>query len=167
MLHIENCIISGFYVGIDFAAPGQLFVKDTISRNNIYYGIYITPYPGLATVSIDHCRMEKNGTGLFAAFNAKVTVRDSVAAGNNTTPIPAIAGDGFEGSDLTIENCVATGNNNGIHIGSIGRVSNTIVTDNTNVGLFNDGGTLISFGNNRVRGNGVDKSGPITIVPQS
>ena len=169
-LHVESCVISGFsFTGIYFAVAAQLFVKDSIVRDNGGFGIYVIPpvffATGIATASIDHCWLEKNNYGLDAGTNSKVTIRDSIAAGNTATGYIA----GNSPAELSIENCIATGNLFGIYStgGSTIRISNVMVTDNS-TGLANDGySTIISFGNNRVRGNGTDKSGTITVVPQS
>ncbi|HEX6622424.1 MAG TPA: right-handed parallel beta-helix repeat-containing protein [Pyrinomonadaceae bacterium] len=155
-LHVENCVVSNFKgFGVYFSSGGgQLYVKDTTARNNLS-GIFIT---GNVRATVDHCRMEQNQLdGLSAQLGARVTVRDSVAAGNATEGDLETGGfhtiDGF----LNIENCVSSGNSNGIRAeGGVVHVSNTMLTDNR-FGLVNAGGfgQLISYGNNRVRGNNV------------
>jgi hypothetical protein len=157
-LHVENCVIDGSGTGIFFqSGPGgaQLFVKDTISRNQL---IGVRVAGGNAVASIDHCRFENNSTsGLFVLAAAKATVRNSVASKN---------GDGFRanGGELNIDSCVSANNlNNGVLAESGGgvRVANSTVTNNTN-GLSNNAGTLLSRvtgagGNvftNTVEGNG-------------
>lgn len=86
-----------------------------------------------ATASIDHCRLERNGSGLLAASYSRVTIRDSVAA-DNDVGFSVEAGSGTT-AELNIENCVATGNSfNGIGVIGGGRstvsVSNSTVTGN-------------------------------------
>ncbi|HYG81780.1 MAG TPA: right-handed parallel beta-helix repeat-containing protein [Pyrinomonadaceae bacterium] len=87
-LHVEDCTISGFSGrGINFRAAGQLFVKDTIVRNNGGAGILVYPASGSSTASIDNCRSEKNGYGVHvqspSGGSVEVTVRDSVAANSD------------------------------------------------------------------------------------
>jgi hypothetical protein len=64
-LHVENCTVSGFqYNGISFYNQGSLFVKDTTSRGNGAYGIYVSAAPGTkARASVVNCRLEKNYGG--------------------------------------------------------------------------------------------------------
>jgi hypothetical protein len=73
-LHVESCIVTGFPgSGIAFnvddgfcseAGCPELFIKDTIARNNSA-GIYVSGVTG----SIDHCRIEDNTTGIRTARN--------------------------------------------------------------------------------------------------
>ncbi|MGH9843927.1 MAG: right-handed parallel beta-helix repeat-containing protein [Blastocatellia bacterium] len=154
-LHIENCAINGFDRGIQSAADGRLFVKDTVVRNSRVTGISITSAFGAATALIDHCRLEKNSSGVFAN-NAKFTIRDSIAAGNSRI--------GFEagnGAEMSLENCLATTNGTGIGLGSASTalVSNSTITQN-GVGIAAPSfrSSIISFGNNRLAGNTVDGS---------
>jgi hypothetical protein len=136
--------------GILFRSAGKLFVKDTIIRGNTFYGIWVSPASGTAKASIDHCRLEGDSHGLVSDLNAAATVRDSVAAANVQYGFVANSG-----GEVNIENCVAANNGiAGIFCGSnsIGRVSNTTVTDNLN-GLFIAAGSLLSRGNNTVEGN--------------
>jgi len=153
-LHIENCVINGFFGGgIHFGGAGQLFVKDTIVRNCTRAGIEIGPGTGKAIASIDHCRLEKNERGVAASGAVQLTVRDSVAAGNEDA--------GFSAGALAVVvlgNCVATGNEFGISaIGGFAGsptvyVSNSTIANN-NVGLRSIQSGLLSRANNTVEAN--------------
>lgn len=158
-LHIENCVINGFFGGgISFDTAGQLFIKDTTVRNCTRAGINVGASAGATTVSIDRCRLEKNERGIAASSvtvgNLRMTIRDSVAAGN--------AEDGFSASifaEMNLENCAATGNRFGVSSigGIVGsptvRVSNSTITGN-NFGLrVIQSGSLLSRANNTVEGN--------------
>lgn len=173
-LHVENCTINGFKnEGIDFfpgaGATSELFVKDTKIRNNYGGGIWIQPGSGAtAKVSVDHVRLQENLFGLKAEQGASVVVRDSVAAGNSANGFVAISAGGAVG--LTIENSVSTANGiNGIasvNGTSTVRLSNVTVTDNLGTGVLSQsGGTILSFMNNRIRGNGTD-GGPTSTIGQ-
>jgi hypothetical protein len=153
-LHIENCVVNGFFGGgISFGGAGELFVKDTIVRNCTRAGIEISPGTGRAMASIDRCRLEKNERGLSASGNIQLTVRDSVAAGNEDA--------GFSAGALAVvvlEHCVATGNEFGISAvgGIVGSptvyVSNSTIAHN-NVGLRAIQSSLLSRANNTVEAN--------------
>jgi hypothetical protein len=152
-LFVESCVITGSANnGIRFASSGNLFVKDTIIRGMGNVGIWVIPSSGTARASIDHCRLEGNGYGLFSDLNGATTVRDSVASGNSLYGFLAQSG-----GELNIESCVAANNVTGIasfNGGTLVRVSNTTVTDNgTGLG---GGGSLLSRGNNTVEGNTSD-----------
>jgi hypothetical protein len=144
-LFIESCVIANFAGsstsqgnGIFFGSAGDLFVKDTVIRNNGDVGIYVDPTSGAGKASIDHCRLDGNGWGLVSFGNSVVTVRDSAAFASST------AGFLGEGGELNIENCVAANGNFGIATvsGSVVRVSNTTVTDNVTGLSVASGGTF-------------------------
>jgi len=88
-LHVESCTISGFTNftgrGINFAAAGRLYVKDTVVRNCASYGIFVGPTSGSSQASIENCSTEKNGYGISVQANSNstvsVAVKDSVVAG--------------------------------------------------------------------------------------
>src|SRR5205807_8514151 len=71
-------------------------------------------------------------------------------------------------AELTLDHCCAVGNGfSGFDVrgvNAIGRASDSSFLNNQQYGLENDpGGTLVSFGNNRIEGNGsAPMSGPIT-----
>ena len=173
-LHVENCTINGFKnEGIDFfpnaGTTSALFVKDTKTRNNYGGGIWIQPAAGAtAKVSIDGVRLEHNLFGLKAEQGSTVVVRNSVSAGNSANGFVATTSGGAV--NFTIESSVASENGiNGIasvNTGAAIRLSNVTVMDNLGTGLLlQGGGTILSFMNNRIRGNGTD-GGPTSTIGQ-
>jgi hypothetical protein len=159
-LHVENCEIFGFGgVGID-AIPGnasQLFVLDTVVRNNDGGGIFIKPgvYVG---GSLDRVRLDGNLYGVRAENNANVTIRNSVAAGNNTNGFHAIStGPGVQ---INLENSTAV-NNGGSGVATSGGAAAVIMSNSTimsNAQGINTagGGNVYTFGNNRIAANGTN-----------
>ena len=191
-LHVENCTVSGFqYNGISFYNQGSLFVKDTTSRGNGAYGIYVSAAPGTkARASVVNCRLEKNYGGLAAEYGeVDVFARDTVASGNREYGFRAggtnvrmqlqgcAASHGRWGAyatwraHLTLEGCMLTNQEFGLQVIDGARVllSGTTITDNK-VGLDNfqaNSGHVYTFSNNRLFGNGVDAQGkPSLIAPQ-
>jgi hypothetical protein len=166
-LHIENCVVNGFDRGIDFtlSASAQASIQDSSIRG-CGQGIGVASSAGTLKVSIDHCRMQDSvNDGLFVFSHARVTVRDSVAAGNG--------GAGFliVGGDLNIENCEASNNRDGVaasgNANTTGTVtaSTCIVTNNSQYGFRQDnGGVFQSLGNNTVRRNGTNITGTINTI---
>src|SRR5206468_4411871 len=71
-LHVEGCVISGFTNGgilVELTADNsQIFIKDTITRNNGFSTI-ISTSTGIVRASIDNCRSERNNGGGFVAYN--------------------------------------------------------------------------------------------------
>ena len=154
-LHVEGCLINGFggagILGGSCNETGctQLFVVDTILRENVV-GLKV----GSARASIDHCRIEHNHTGVLVVAQAEVTVRDCVLAGNSDVGLKAEI---FGGAK--IENCVVSNNGTGIEgekLSANGQnffseidVSSTMIVSNGK-GIFPNGGSLRSWGNNRL-----------------
>jgi len=137
-LHIEDCSISGFSIGIAFPGIGStpLFVKDTTIR---------ACGSGVQTVatsaSFDNCRLEANGTGWLVGAGSKATIRRSVATANGQALTA-----GGSGTELNIDDCTVSNNTEGISSGGAGtivRVANTTVTGNS-VGLSSLFGALLS-----------------------
>ena len=167
---VENFTINGFSrAGINAVGGAQLFVKDTTIRNGGLDGIFVAN--GSAT--IDNCRLEGNaptgspiGFGVFASNGSRVTVRDSVAAGNGSGFVAeAEAGSSVQ---LNVENSVAANNSvDGFRVAGTGtaviRVSNSAATNNAN-GFRQQTGVFESRGNNTVRGNTANTVGVITPI---
>jgi hypothetical protein len=166
-LHIENCVVTGFSDTGIYAAPQginsdlkgpRLFVKDTIVRDN-GTGIYLSS----VFASIDRSRMENNLTGVLAQTQARVTLRDCLLAGNQDY---GLATEG-PSTVAAVENCVVTNNGTGITASgsftlSSVFVSHTMLAGNT-TGLSPNGGTIKSFGNNRLANNNADGAFTSTI----
>jgi hypothetical protein len=172
-LHVENCVVNGFPTGISFAlnAAAEVFINDTLVRNSNASGISFSTNAGLIKAAINHCRIENNGhfgpvgDGVSVLKRGRVTVRDTVSTGNN--------GAGFvvSGGELTLENCEASNNGDGViaagdsTLDGNALVSNTVVTHNSRDGFRQQGtGVLNSLGNNVVRKNGTNVFGTIGSV---
>jgi hypothetical protein len=158
VLHVENCVIEGFGGDgvLGNAANSNLFMKDTISRQN---GFGIIMANGQA--SIDHCRFEGNVNDGVFVDGADVSVRDSVSAGNGFNGFEAVS-KVTERSVLNVYQSSAVNNgNDGIGVRNDGsgvvnvRVANSSIGENLGHGLNNFAGsvTFESLGNNFVRGN--------------
>jgi hypothetical protein len=158
-LYVENCTIDGFAIfGLFFGSAGQLFVKDTTAADNGVAGIWIEPASGTVKASIDRCRVERNGGagGITAGGGVSVTIRDTVAAANFR---------GFQAGtangqtlQVNVERCVSSGNVVGVFAadgaGTVVRVSDTTITNNTLFGIEAQGsGAIFSRVNNTVEGN--------------
>jgi len=162
-LHVENCVINGFSNGIFFGG-GRLYVKDTIARNNPGSGLVISSASGTATALIDRCRFENNGNGVFCTDvgSVRLTIRDSVASDSTFGGFGArIAPTSGVVIEISIENCLVTGNGAGIAASNVGSgsagttiisVSNTTITQNFN-GIFCGIDGIIRVSNATITGN--------------
>ena len=171
VLHIENCIISGFVMeGILVApsggGPRRVNIEDSIVRNNQSIGIVLDGIASTLKATVERTRMEKNNSGLDSrGTGATVIIRGCLASGNT--------GSGFAaelGGVLNIEKGVSSNNGTGISasVGATVTVSDSMVTNNTGVGFSSSTippSTFLSRGNNTVAGNnggGAQTSGTIS-----
>jgi hypothetical protein len=159
-LHVENCVINGFtgfaYFGIYQEATGNMFVKDTIVRNN-FNGIGVGPQAQTpATASLDRVRVENSSMGgIQASGPVQVTVRDSVSAHNTSFNFGAFPQNvaGIH-TYLTIENSAAIGSEFGIAAQASGvtggtayvSVANSVVAHNTWGIRANTNGVIVVAG---------------------
>jgi len=184
ILHLDSVLVTGFDSdGLLATANGsKVFVRDTMFRRNDNNGLRAA---GTVGVTITDTNSEANGVGfLFEGgaiaelvrttaanngFNGIVfdasdgTVTQSVSSGNDGNGVMALS----TGTDVTLSSVVLTDNTQqGLltQDGSpVARIGGSTVTRNT-VGLMKFDGTLESFGDNLVRGNGSQTSGTITVV---
>jgi len=132
LVHIENVSVSSFHTSQYFVGisivGGTATLDRVVVQDADYFGIYVL-----------------NG--------AVVRVRDSIVT-NAPFGIVAVS------STITVDISVITNCGTGIDAANSGtvRLSSTTVTDNTyGLSLYN-GGSIISFVNNRISGNGTDGS---------
>ncbi len=173
-LHVEHCIVSRFAVGIRFAVPGKLFVRDSTFLHNEASGI--AAYSG-SVVSVDRVRLEGNGEGIAILAGGKATVSNSVAAGNVGVGFGAYNSATSGVTELNVDRSVATLNGScgvlvvdaGAGGQAIARLANSAIVYNDcglGIGYGGVGANLLeSTGTNLVRGNRVDLLGTVTTVP--
>jgi hypothetical protein len=157
---IENCVIFNFRAGNgrgisdERTQNGKLYVEDTLIKNNSTTGAVIFP-GGAATVDavFSNVRFMNNNAGLAAEPRAKVTCVNCLASGNTGRGFTA---EGDATPQVNLQNCISSHNGTGIAVtqGATVRISNTQITNNTLFGLDQAGGSIISFGNNNIDGNG-------------
>lgn len=169
-LHVEGCTVARFTgnsgLGISIlSGTAKTYIKDSFIRDN-GTGIFAG-----GRVLIDNTRIENNnstgtGFGVGVPAGAKVTIRNSTVAGHSVGLSLQISTNAV----LTVEDCVIFNNTDaGIAIvglnadGGTVRVSNSVVTQNGK-GFSNVEGVFESRGNNTVRGNMTNTSGPITLI---
>jgi Right handed beta helix region len=141
-------------------AAGKLFIRNSAFRTNGQAGIQILPSSGSATIDavIDDSHSTGNvGSGIVVSNGPRVAITRSVFSGNAGAGVDAEASVG--GSSVTVDESTVSSNGNGFFQaggGSI-RVSNTDVAFNNTLNT----GTVNSFSNNRLTGNGAGAFTPI------
>ena len=164
-VRIENCKIYGFSNrGIeDDRTSGHLSVSNTVVSNNAQTGI-LTMAGGGSTLSvnIDHVQMHSNGnSGLAITGGTQAAVAHSWATSN----VHGFYAD--TAAVLTLEDSVSFGNaGNGIFVlsGGVARLFGSTVSNN-GVGLSMSGGTVASYGMNRIFGNAAGNGPPSANIP--
>jgi hypothetical protein len=155
-VRIENCKIYRFSGrGIeDRRTAGHLAVTNTMVSDNAQTGILAIP-AGASTlnVTVDHVQMHGNGnSGLAVTNGVRAMVVHSSATSNTVMGFYADTG-----ATLDVDNGVAFGNGNtGVMAltGATVRLSNTTVTNNATGIHVGGGSNVLSYGSNRIAGNG-------------
>jgi hypothetical protein len=170
-LTVRDCVIRNFDAGIIFqpnnsSTVSQLFVSNTVVSNNSGDGIFINPNgSGITNAVFDHVVLENNGGGglggsglrVAAAQTVNVTFTDSVSA-NNANGIYAFAG---PASIMVRNSTIANNSGNGLEadVNSTIRVARSTITGNGTAWLT-DFGTVLSYGDNNIDGNGSANTEP-------
>jgi hypothetical protein len=152
LVTLDNVVISNFVqqgVADVRTAPGRLFIKNSMVRNNAGVGILAFGASG-TNVSIENTHSINNALGLATGAGNAVKITRSVFSGNSTG-IEADAG-GVVGVDKT------TVNFNGIGL----QTGGTIWFSETDISFNSAGisGPTISFGDNKIYSNSIAGTAP-------
>jgi len=177
-LIIVDCVFRNFtHDGIFFSPSSSLTstlrISDTLLDNNADAGIYLVPTSS-ATVAAAFERVEasNNHNGMVIQGSAvsapmlNVTIVDSVAANNANVGMSSITATGSAPVTVMVLRSVAA--NNGLGIAAQGTnatllVGQSAVTGNANGWGIITGGTLQSYGDNKIDGNVSNQSAPPSI----
>lgn len=163
---IENCVIYGFNRGIsdERATDGQLSVSNTVLRNNNTENVFVGASGSAVRAIFSNVEMKNGGaTGLWARYGSIVIIRNSFVTGNGDTGVLA-----QDSAELEITDSVISQNQFGISTGAGSptiRISGVTVTMSKE-GLSINGGSIISYGNNKIRGNLTDGAPSQTVSLQ-
>ena len=166
---LDHCEILGFgQRGISIEPTSnnmKVTLLDTAVRANLSNGIVIQPTGTNLSVQMDNVHVQQNANyGISIASGSQISVRRSVISNNG------LSGFRLDGSvissSLDLDQVEVSGNAIGIEslTGSTVRLSNTSIINNT-TGL-QPGGSIYSFGTNRVTANGSGNSGMSSISLQ-
>jgi len=176
-VHIEHCVVQGFVQrGIvqSSTASTQLFVNDTIARDNGLAGLDVRGKAAVAKVTVDNSRFENNGSYGLYVVAVKGTVTRTVASGNGNIgfvaagpPAARVAlsrtvathnGSGYatsNGSKMTIDSSMAHGNTYGLFTFDADDkvwLSHSVISNN-NYGVYISAGKVFSLQTNTFAGN--------------
>jgi len=175
-VNIEDCVIfrfNGNGIQSTDANGLRLNIRNTVIRDNTGDGINIVAAQGgLARVSLQNVSLNGNANGLHARSGVTVTASESVFAGN--TAAGAFSDNTVAGSFavVRIQRSQISGNNVGVQAGSGAGVSASVVEigqnqidfNTSNGVLISTGGTVETFTNNSILGNGTNGCGGCTNV---
>jgi hypothetical protein len=122
-------------------------------------------------LSIVNSSFDHNTEGIRAESNVRATVNNSTASHNTLNGFVLIPG--ATASEMNLESSVSANNRQwGVFSGTGGtvRISNMTVTNNLVLGLNPSGGAILSYGNNKIQGNGPGGAGngsPTGPAPQA
>jgi hypothetical protein len=125
---------------------GNLYIRNTVVRDNGGTGIAVVPQSGTVDAVIDNAHVNRNNFGISAGLNSRVVVNKSVFMGNAVQGVHA-----DNGGRLNIDRSVINGNVTGVgaDAGATVRLANTDVMFN-GTGVT---GSTFSFTNNRISRN--------------
>ncbi len=162
-LYVENCVIFGFKanaagqgngIRVNLTANGGLlFVRDTNISECAVDGIQTNTSTGTVRVDLDRVRTDRNLLGIHTINNTVINISNSSASSNT--------GQGAQFENNTVANIDHSqfDNNlgNGIFAGngaSTVRISDCSIVNNPTAGVNISGGTVFTYGDNKIRGNG-------------
>jgi hypothetical protein len=186
-VHVERCVTHGFTSQgiVSTATEVEVFVLDSISRDNGGSGFNLFNSTGLQRVTIDNSRFANNGANGVIIQSGRAAISRSIASGNVSDGIVSHIAEvtvavrdttaAYNGNNgftvrgpMTVDSSLAYGNLRGLSVsnlaGSLARVSNSTFTANGTGLSISVGGTLQTRQNNIVEGNTNDVSGTLTPI---
>jgi hypothetical protein len=170
VLYIENTNIDGMTGdGVDVNVSGtgaaELYMRNVSIRNCVGNGVILNnSSTGVVAAVLDNVQMSTNGDGFEAALRSNATLRNCVISSNDAVGSAGVRVNGAT-STVNVDSCALSFNTSGVRVDSgTARVSNSVFTNNTTQ-LHQVGGTLKTYGTNRLDGGA--NAGTITSVSQS
>jgi hypothetical protein len=164
-LMLDHCWIYGMTsngIDVNKTADGNLKVLDTIIENCGADGVVTFTTAGQIKGTLDRSRMMNCGNGLHARQSSRVIARNCVFSNNTTNGVFADATASFA-TIRVWESQIALNGANGVRAGNAGGgisgieiALNQIDHNTANGVLVGTGGTVETFVNNSIRGNGTD-----------
>ncbi|HEX8129473.1 MAG TPA: right-handed parallel beta-helix repeat-containing protein [Pyrinomonadaceae bacterium] len=171
-LHVENTNIDGVVgdgidINLSTATVAEVYIKNVSIRNTGTNGIILQAVAGgLVLASIEQTSVNNStGDGIECSSRSRATIRDCVISTHNGASSAGIRTSGTADVDINVDTCTLTYNVDGVRVDvGTARVANSIISGGTTA-LRNVGGTLKTFGTNRIDPN--TNVGIITPISQS
>jgi hypothetical protein len=161
---VEDCLIDGNFAstarGIEDARTngGKLIVTNTTIRNNGGAAFSVLPAGGSSNIQVflNNVRAYNNGTGAQFGNLTRVLIDQSAFVGNAGAGILTVAG-----AIVNIDRSTMSHNANGVQAaGGVIALANSNIKLNTSQGVNVSGGSVFSFGNNRIAFNASPGTAP-------
>ncbi|HEV2881598.1 MAG TPA: right-handed parallel beta-helix repeat-containing protein [Pyrinomonadaceae bacterium] len=170
VLYIENTNIDGMTgdgVDVNVAGTGaaELYMRNVSIRNCVGNGVILNnSSTGAVAAALENVQISTCGDGFEAALRSNATLRNCVISSNDGVGSAGVRVNGAT-SVVNVDSCSLSFNTSGVRVDSgTARVSNSVFTNNTTQ-LHQVGGTLKTYGTNRLDGG--PNAGVITPVSQS
>ena len=177
-VNVEDCVIfrfNGNGITSTDADGLRLNVRDTVIRDNTGDGINAVAGAGaanLARVSLRNVSLNGNTNGMRARAGVTVAATECVFAGNTAAGVFADNTVGGNFAVIRVQRSNISGNVTGVQAGSGAGVATSVVEIGSNQIDFNSGngvsiqagGTVETFGNNSILGNGTNGCAGCTSV---
>lgn len=172
-VNVEDCVIfrfAGNGIQSTDADGFKLNVRNTVIRDNTGDGINIvagTPPGGQARVSLQNVSLNGNANGVHARAGTTVSATECVFAGNSSAGVFADNTVAGNFAVVRVQRSQISGNGTGVQAGSGAGVASSVVGIGSNQIEFNvgngvsiqAGGSVETFGNNSILGNGAGGNG--------
>ncbi|HEX5874394.1 MAG TPA: right-handed parallel beta-helix repeat-containing protein [Pyrinomonadaceae bacterium] len=167
-VNVEDCVIfrfAGNGIQSTDANGLALNVRNTVIRDNTGDGINIlAAAAGPARVTLDNVRLSGNTNGMHARSGSTVTAMNSVFSNNSAAGVFADNTVAASFAVVRVQRSQISGNATGVQAGSGGGVAASVVEISQNLINFNTGngvlvstgGTVETFSNNDIQGNGTN-----------
>ena len=165
-VNVEDCVIFRFSTGngitVNETNDCALNVRNSVIRDNTLDGINVFSSGGTVKTNLDRVQLSGNGNGLHARQNSRTVANNCMFTNNATNGVFADATAGFA-TIRVWSSSISLNGGSGVRAGNAGggasgvEIGQNQINHNTGNGaLVGTGGTIETFGNNSIRGNGTD-----------
>jgi hypothetical protein len=167
-LNVEDCVIYRFTnegILVSTSAASALNVRNSVIRDNTGDGISLTTTVGLVKATLDNVRLSGDGQALHVKARANVTARNCVISNNTANGVFVDSNVSGATAQARLWACQISHNaGNGVVAGlggnlgiSVAEIAQNQIDLNVGNGvLVLGGGSVETFSNNSIRGNGTD-----------
>ena len=157
---IDNDSSNGINISLNQAISGnqRAYLRNVTIARVTGSGVRAVNTAGSSGINVttENVRVTQSGTGFSVGQNAKVIIKDCTFS-NNTQGVDILAS--AFGAEIE-SSLIHSNTQNGIRAGAGStRIANNYITNNVTAGVSLTGGTVSSYGDNKIDGNGTDVLG--------